>query len=164
MACARLIRSKIADTSSFSQTEFVLVHVRESTHVWCATHVCFGPKADMPGAYSIISSARLSSDEGLYRGGPQGCPLWVKSGILKLNRRVSSTRRDLLPARSRNKAPDLCPAFIVLVGPHDGQPELVWSSHQRVGRYLDPLAVKSHPIFSIFRIPIHILDGLAISH
>src|SRR6516164_7518152 len=137
MACARLIRSKIADTSSFSQTEFVLVHVRESTHVWCATHACFGPKADMPGAYSIISSARLSSDEGLNRGGPQGCPLWVK------------TRRDLLPARSRNKAPDLCPAFIVLVGPHDGQPELVWSSHQRVGRYLDPLAVKSHPIFSI---------------
>src|SRR5262245_47712519 len=92
------------------------------------------------------------------------CLLWANSGHPQLGRRVSSTGRDLLPARSRNKAPDLRPAFIVLVGPYDGQPELVWYSHQRVGRHLVPLAVKSYPIFSVFRIPIHILDALAISN
>src|SRR5215467_7600706 len=132
MACARLIRSKIADTSSFSQTEFVLVHVRftpKADMCGAQAHVCFGPKADIQNSIGELA--------------PRG---------------------DLLPARSRNKAPDLCPAFIVLVRPYDGQPELVGYSHQRVGRYLDPLAVKSHPIFSIFRIPIHILDGLAISN
>jgi hypothetical protein len=68
-----------------------------------------------------------------------------------------------LSARSRNEAPDLRPAFIVLVRPYHGQPELVWYSYQSVGRDLDPLAVKPHKIFSIFRIPIHILDALAIS-
>ena len=34
---------------------------------------------------------------------------------------------------------------------------------ERVGRYLDPLAVKPDSIFSILRIPIHILDALPIS-
>ncbi len=69
-----------------------------------------------------------------------------------------------LPARSRDKAPDLRPAVIVLVEPYHGPPEFVWYSYQRIGRHLDPLAVKPHSIFSIFRIPIHILDGLAISN
>ena len=36
---------------------------------------------------------------------------------------------ELLPARSRNKAPDLRPTFIVLVRPNYGQPELVWYSY-----------------------------------
>src|SRR5262245_54416808 len=67
-----------------------------------------------------------------------------------------------LPARSGNKAPDLCPAF-VLVWPYDGEPKLVWCSYQRIGRHLDPLAIKSHSIFAVLRIPIHILDDLAIS-
>src|SRR4249919_54859 len=68
-----------------------------------------------------------------------------------------------LPARSGNKAPDLCPAFVVLVWPYDGEPKFVWCSYQRIGRHLDPLAVKSHSIFAVLRIPIHILDALAIS-
>ena len=72
------------------------------------------------------------------------------------------TSEQLLPGRSRNKAPDLGPAFIVLVEPYHGQSELVWHSYQRVGRHFNPLAVKPHSIFSIFRIPIHILDALAI--
>jgi hypothetical protein len=53
----------------------------------------------------------------------------------------------LLPASSRNKAPDLRPAFIVLVRPYHRQSEFVWYSYQRVGRYLDPLAVKPDSIF-----------------
>src|SRR4030095_3004659 len=68
-----------------------------------------------------------------------------------------------LPARSGNKAPDLCPAFVVLVWPYHGEPKFVWCSYQRIGRHLDPLAVKSHSIFAVLRIPIHILDALAIS-
>jgi hypothetical protein len=68
-----------------------------------------------------------------------------------------------LPARPGNKAPDLCPAFVVLVWPYDGEPKFVWCSYQRIGRHLDPLAVKSHSIFAVLRIPIHILDALAIS-
>ena len=68
-----------------------------------------------------------------------------------------------LPACSGNKAPDLCPAFGVLVWPYHGEPKFVWCSYQRIGRHLDPLAVKSHSIFAILRIPIHILDALAIS-
>ena len=55
-----------------------------------------------------------------------------------------------LPARSRNEAPDLRPAFIVLVGPYHGQPELVWHSYQSVGRDLDPLAVKPPRYFPSF--------------
>ena len=54
------------------------------------------------------------------------------------------------PAAPRNKAPDLRPAFIVLVEPYHGQSELVWHSYQRVWRHFDPLAVKPHSIFSIF--------------
>src|SRR5262249_9761237 len=71
-------------------------------------------------------------------------------------------RLELLPARSRNKAPDLRPTFIVLVRPNYGQPELVWHSYQSFRRYLDPLAVKPHPILSILRIPIHICNALTI--
>src|SRR4029450_137135 len=68
-----------------------------------------------------------------------------------------------LPARSGNKAPDLCPAFVVLVWPYHGEPKFVWCSYQRSGPPLHPLAFKSHSIFAVLRIPIHILDALAIS-
>src|SRR4029450_6914610 len=48
-----------------------------------------------------------------------------------------------LPARSGNKAPDLCPAFVVLVWPYDGEPKFVLCSYHPIRRPLDPLAVKS---------------------
>ena len=76
---------------------------------------------------------------------------------------LSCMRRNSLAAGSRNKAPDLRAAFIVLVWPYDGEPKFVWCSYQRIEWHLDPLAVKSHSIFAVLRIPIHILDALAIS-
>ena len=89
---------------------------------------------------------------------------FVPNNAIKLRQCNFRATRGInsLPSRSRNKAPDLRPAFIVLVEPYHGQPELVWHSYQRVGRHFDPLAVKPHSIFSTFRIPIHILDALAI--
>ena len=54
------------------------------------------------------------------------CPLYPKNGHLLEQNVDDSNPLELLPARSRNKAPDLRPTFIVLVRPYYGQPELVW--------------------------------------
>ena len=88
----------------------------------------------------------------------------ARSGLKRLLPPIADIRCiRSLPARSRNKAPDLCPALVILVGPYYGEPEFVWRSNQRVGRHLDPLAIKSHSIISTLCIPIHILDALTVS-
>src|SRR5262245_21585784 len=124
----------------------------------CRLHRCDRLSLHSLGAANVNSEVRLDWMSALGQKQTHA----VQQRMPALPPKSGHSRIRSLPARSGNKAPDLCPAFVVLVWPYDGEPKFVWCSYQRIGWHLDPLAIKSHSIFAVLRIPIHILDDLAI--